>query len=89
MLAIVADDGRSPMLSGICVPTRVVHGADDPLVPAAAAPDLVAKMAGATLDLVPGMGHDLPLALMPRLADHVAEVARRASGGAGGSGQAN
>ena len=46
-------------------------------------------MAGATLDLVPGMGRDLPLALMPRLADNVAEGARRASGGAGGSGQAN
>jgi pimeloyl-ACP methyl ester carboxylesterase len=78
MLAIVADGDRSPLLAKIRVPTRVVHGADDPLVPPAAAPDLVAKIRGATLDLVPGMGHDLPLALLPRLADNMAEVARRA-----------
>ena len=66
----------SPMLSQIRVPTRVVHGADDLLVPPAAAPDLVAKIAGATLDLVPGMGHDLPLALLPRLADNIVLAAR-------------
>ena len=83
MLAIVADGDRSPMLSQIRVPTRVVHGADDPLVPPAAAPDLVSKIAGATLDMVPGMGHDLPLALLPRLADNMADVARQASGAAG------
>jgi len=76
MLAIVADGDRSPMLSQIRVPTRVLHGADDPLVPPAAAPDLVAKIAGATLDLVPGMGHDLPLALLPRLADNIELAAR-------------
>ncbi|MBL8351137.1 MAG: alpha/beta fold hydrolase [Burkholderiaceae bacterium] len=75
LIAIAADGDRSPMLSKIRAPTRVVHGADDPLVPPAAAPDLAAKIAGATLDLVPGMGHDLPLALLPRLADDIAQVA--------------
>lgn len=89
MLAIVADGDRSPLLSKIRVPTRVVHGADDPLVPPAAAPDLVAKIQGATLDLVPGMGHDLPLALLPRLADNMADVARRAGSGAAAPDQAN
>jgi len=75
LLAVVADGDRSPMLSRIRVPTRVVHGADDPLVPPAAASDLVAKIPGATLDLVPGMGHDLPLVLLPRLADDIAQAA--------------
>ncbi len=78
LLAIVADGDRSPLLHRIAVPTRVIHGADDPLVPPAAAPDLVRKISGATIDLVPGMGHDLPLALLPRLADGIAQAAGRA-----------
>ena len=66
----------APLLGRIRQPTRVVHGADDPLVPPAAGQDLAQRIAGATLDLVPGMGHDLPLALLPRLADGIALAAR-------------
>jgi len=75
LVAIVADGDRSAMLARLRVPTRVIHGAQDPLVPPAAAQDLVQKIAGATLDLVPGMGHDLPLALLPRLAEGIAIAA--------------
>jgi pimeloyl-ACP methyl ester carboxylesterase len=80
LLAVVADGDRSSLLPGIRVPTHVMHGAADPLVPPAAAHDLVRKIPGATLDLVPGMGHDLPLALLPRLADGIAQAAGRARG---------
>ena len=78
LLAIVADGDRSAALAAIRQPTRVIHGVDDPLVPAAAANDLQRKIVGATLDLVPGMGHDLPLALLPRLAAGIALVAGQA-----------
>jgi len=78
LLAIVADGDRTPLLRQIRQPTRVIHGADDPLVPPAAGRHLASLVAGATLDLVPGMGHDLPLALMPRLADGMAQAAGRA-----------
>ncbi len=77
LVAIAADGDRSPMLGAIRVPTRVVHGAADPLVPPAAANDLVGKIKGSTLDLVPGMGHDLPQPLLVRLADGIAQVAAR------------
>ncbi len=77
LLAIIADGDRSGLLGHIRAPTRVIHGADDPLVPAAAAHDLAARIAGAALDLVPGMGHDLPPALLQHLADGVAQVAGR------------
>ena len=79
LVAIVADGDRSAMLSQVKTPTAVIHGADDPLVPPGAANDLVAKIAGATLDMVPGMGHDLPLALLPRLAQGIHTNAQRAS----------
>ena len=76
LLAIVADGDRTPLLRQIRQPTRVIHGADDPLVPPAAGQHLASQIPGATLDLVPGMGHDLPLALLPRLADGIAQAAQ-------------
>jgi pimeloyl-ACP methyl ester carboxylesterase len=77
LLAVVADGDRSPLLGQVRAPTRVIHGAADPLVLPAAAHDLVRKIAGAQLDLIPGMGHDLPQALLPRLADSLAANAAR------------
>jgi hypothetical protein len=35
-------------------------------------------MPGAVADFIPGMGHDLPLQLLPRFAEGIAENARRA-----------
>jgi pimeloyl-ACP methyl ester carboxylesterase len=72
IVAIAADGDRSPLLARIAVPTHIVHGIEDPLVPVAAAHDLHAKIAGSTLELIEGMGHDLPEALWPRLAEAIA-----------------
>ncbi len=74
LVAIAADGDRTPMLSRITVPTHIVHGAEDPLVPVAAARDLHARIAGSTLEIIDGMGHDLPAALWPRFA---AAIGRR------------
>jgi pimeloyl-ACP methyl ester carboxylesterase len=71
VVAVVADGDRSPLLGRIVAPTRIVHGAADPLVPVAAAHDLAAKIAGAELEVIEGMGHDLPEALWPRLAEAI------------------
>jgi pimeloyl-ACP methyl ester carboxylesterase len=68
LAAVVADGDRSPLLARITAPTHIVHGADDPLVPQAAAHELRARIAGATLEIIEGMGHDLPEPLWPRLA---------------------
>ena len=76
LLAIAADGDRTPLLGRIHARTRVLHGQADALVPVAAAVDLQAKIPGAVLDIVPGMGHDLPLALLPRIAGAIAETAR-------------
>jgi len=80
LMAIVADGDRSPLLKTISAPTRVIHGELDPLVPVPAAHDLVRKIGGAEPDIVPGMGHDLPLPLLPRIAQGIVEnAARRAT----------
>jgi pimeloyl-ACP methyl ester carboxylesterase len=79
LLAVMADGDRTPLLARIQAPTCVVHGEADPLVPVAAGRDLAARIAGAQADFIPGMGHDLPLAILPRLADDIAQVARRSA----------
>jgi pimeloyl-ACP methyl ester carboxylesterase len=78
MMAIVADGDRSAMLGGLRAPTHVIHGAADPLVPVAAGRDLAVRIAGATLDVVDGMGHDLPRELGPRFVAGIAGAAGRA-----------
>ena len=78
LIAVAADGDRSRLLARITVPTHIVHGAADPLVPVAAAHDLRAKIAGASLEVIEGMGHDLPAALWPRLAAAIAGPASAA-----------
>src|SRR5439155_2892361 len=78
MVAIAADGDRSPVLASIRMPTRIIHGQADPLVPVAAAHDLKAKIDAAQIDLIDGMGHDLPAALYPRFVDGIAAAAGRA-----------
>ena len=77
LAAVGADGDRSPMLSKITAPTHVLHGAADPLVPPAAADDLVAKIKGATLEKLPGMGHDLPAPLFDSFVQAIASTAER------------
>ena len=68
MVAIAADGDRSPVLGSIRMPTRIIHGGADPLVPIAAA----------QIDVIDGMGHDLPAPLYPRFVDGIAAAAGRA-----------
>ena len=79
LLAIAADGDRSPRLGAIRAPTHIIHGDADPLLRVAAAHDLHARIPGSTLDIVPGMGHDLPLPLVERLADGIEQAVRRAA----------
>lgn len=76
LVAVAADGDRSSLLRGIVAPTVIIHGQADPLVPVAAAHDLAQRIPGARLDIVPGMGHDLPQQLLPRFADEIAQNAR-------------
>jgi pimeloyl-ACP methyl ester carboxylesterase len=70
-LAILASGGRKPLLGRISAPTLIVHGAIDPLIPVAAAHDLARLIPGSRLEIIPGMGHDLPEPLLPGLAASV------------------
>lgn len=76
--AVVADGDRRAMLRGIAVPTLVLHGEDDPLVPCEGGHDTAATIPGARIRTIAGWGHDLPLALIDDLAGEIAGHARAA-----------
>ena len=78
MVAIAADGDRTPLLGTLRPPTHVIHGAADVLVPVAAGRDLGARIPGATLDVIDGMGHDLPKELWPRFVAGISGAAARA-----------
>lgn len=76
-LAAIIDDGdRTSRLANVRTPTLVLHGEADPLVKLAGGEATAAAISGARLVTVPGWGHDLPVALVPRLASEIAAHAR-------------
>jgi len=82
LLAVVASGDRRRLLRRIVAPTLVIHGADDPLVPVEAGRDTARNVPGAKLVIIDGMGHDLPDALLPRLAREIADHCRSSVAGA-------
>ncbi len=82
-LGILASGSRVSLIRQIKAPTLVLHGQDDALVPVAAAHDLARHIPGARLEIIRGMGHDLPPQLLPRLArlvlDHISGQKLRAA----------
>ena len=76
MAAIIHDGDRRARLKKVTAPTLVMHGEADPLVPVEGGRDTAKAVSGAELKTIPGMGHDLPLQLVPEIADAIAEHAR-------------
>jgi pimeloyl-ACP methyl ester carboxylesterase len=79
LLAIIASGDRRKLLHTIAAPTLVIHGASDPLVPITAGRDTAQNIPGAALLVIDGMGHDLPLALLPRLVEAIADHCDRSA----------
>ena len=73
MAAIIDTGNLRPVANRIKVPTMVIHGADDPLIPPACGKDIAANVKGARFELVEGMGHDLPPSKLPELVNLIAD----------------
>lgn len=80
--AIAATGSLRPLIGAIEVPTLVIHGANDPLVPMAGGEEIAAHVAGARFLKVDGMGHDLPAPLNAQVIDAIVGNARRAGAAA-------
>jgi pimeloyl-ACP methyl ester carboxylesterase len=75
MLAIIASGDRTEKLAAVNIPTLVIHGTIDPLVPPEAGHATARAIPGAKLLLVEGMGHTLPRKTWPEVADAIAHHA--------------
>jgi pimeloyl-ACP methyl ester carboxylesterase len=71
LTAVLASGDRRPWLRHIRAPSLVIHGELDPVVPLAAGRDTAAHIPNAQFMSIPGMGHDLPCPLRPRLVDTI------------------
>ena len=79
LAAIMASGDRSDELRQLRVPTTVIHGKDDPLIPVRGGVATARAIPGAKLITVAGMGHDLPREVWPQVVDAVVETAERAA----------
>lgn len=75
LLAILASGDRTPQLRSLRVPTLVMHGRADPLLPFRAGEEIAGLIPGAKLVGYDGLGHQLPEGLTGEMA---AELARHA-----------
>ena len=82
LLAIVASGSRADGLRGLDVPTLVIHGAIDPLVTPSGGRRTAELVPGAELLMLPTMGHDLPLAVLPQVVDAITALAARSAASA-------
>lgn len=78
LLAIIADGSRVERLKKIKVPTLVVHGGADPLVPKEGSEDIARHIPGARLEIIDEMAHDLPPSQVGRMVDLIANHAAAA-----------
>ncbi len=76
--AVLKDASRVDRLGTITVPTLVVHGLDDTLLPPEHGRDTARRIPGSVLIEVPGMGHDLEGDLAAMIAEFAARHARAA-----------
>lgn len=77
LAAILSAEDRRPLLRGLRIPVLVLHGDQDPLVRPAGGRETARAVPGAKLVIYSGMGHDLPAALQPDIADEIAALARQ------------
>ncbi|GAA0476472.1 alpha/beta hydrolase [Parasphingorhabdus litoris] len=73
MAAIIETGNLRPKAQTISVPTMVVHGTADPLIPHPCGEDIAANVNNARLELVDGMGHDLPPSKLPVMVELIAD----------------
>ena len=71
ILAILNSYNRSTELNKINIPTLIIHGNDDPLVPVECGIDTANAINKSDLWIIEGMGHDFPYELLDQFVDRI------------------
>ena len=78
MMAVLSQRDRAPRLRSLRLPAAVIHGMDDRMVHPSGGRATAQAIPGATLLLIPGMGHDLPPELFGTYVDVIRQTADKA-----------
>ncbi|HEX8054229.1 MAG TPA: alpha/beta hydrolase [Thermoleophilaceae bacterium] len=79
LAAIAAAGNRANDLKRITAPTLVIHGTKDKMIRVSGGKATARAIPGARLELIDGMGHDLPRGVWPRVIDGIEQNAARAA----------
>jgi len=75
LAAIISSGSRKAMLESVKIPTLVIHGDADPLLPSECGIDTSRSIPGSTLKIIPGMGHALPHTIWNDIIDNISKHA--------------
>jgi len=75
-LSVLASGDRVEMLKTVKVPTLVLHGEDDPLLPVECGRDVAALVPGAEIQTYPGWGHDFPGGMIPTVIERISKFCK-------------
>jgi pimeloyl-ACP methyl ester carboxylesterase len=78
LAAVMASGNRAPALASVRIPTLVVHGDADPLVPLDGGRDTADAIPAAELLVIEGLGHELPPQVWPRVIDAISAHTEKA-----------
>jgi pimeloyl-ACP methyl ester carboxylesterase len=74
--AIIDSPDRTNGLQQLQIPSLVIHGDSDPLVPVACGIATAQAIPNATLKILKGMGHTLPVQLWPQIVDEISTLTK-------------
>lgn len=75
LIAVLTATSRLERLAALAVPTLVIHGKDDILIPVENGRLVASAVPGARIIEIEGMGHDLPERVWPQVVDAITELA--------------
>ena len=78
LAAALSTPDRTEDLRRLSLPALVIHGEDDSLIGVSGGRATAAAIPGAELVVIDGMGHDLPRALWPTVAERISALVTRA-----------
>ena len=80
MVAAVASGDRTRALKQVKLPTLIMHGSDDPLIPVAAGKATARAIPGAKLHIIEGLGHHLPRGVWAIIVEELGALTAQRSG---------
>ncbi len=76
-IAVLASGDRTAQLRSIRVPTLIIHGKNDRMCDISGGRATAKAIPGAELEVIEGMGHNLPRELWPRIASLISNLVQR------------